>query len=72
MRFGFKIRKARVGAIILVPIIYFITTYADNIIHLDYLCKRLLIPLEFINIVIVPILLFIISIIKKRKKEGVQ
>lgn len=72
MRFGFKIRKARVGAIILVPIIYFITTYADNIIHLDYLCKKLLIPLEFINIVIVPILLFIISIIKKRKKEGVQ
>lgn len=72
MRFGFKIRKARVGAIILVPIIYFITTYADNIIHLDYLCKKLLIPLEFINIVIVPILLFIITILKKRKKEGVK
>lgn len=68
MRYGFKIRKARVGSIILVPIIYFITMYADNINHLDYLSRHLLIPLEFINIVIVPILLFLISIIKKGRR----
>lgn len=64
-----KVRSVKISSILIVPLIYVITLYPNNINELYEIGNKYLNPLIVFCVLILPILLFIISAVKASSKK---
>lgn len=66
----FKLKDNKLPIVLLIPIIYFIALYAENIAENELILNKILPILFFINIICIPLILLIITKIKSKGVEN--